>query len=140
MQIVVRYLKPGDKITFQTRIGDLVAGAEVNSIGQTEYQSGTARCIVCNGGEHIFGKDLYDTVQTPVENLVPPEKRDHLGPIGKTPYEVLLFVTRREYLNIGNVKNTTKRIYAKFRDYQEALEYAQKKAVDPTYYHVILRA
>ena len=73
-----------------------------------------------------------------VENLVPL----HLvGTMQKrTAFEVLLFYTQNEYQECQTEADFKKAIYAKFRDYQEALDYARKQARNTCYYKVILRA
>ena len=74
-----------------------------------------------------------------LQNLVPNNDRDHLKK--RCDYEVLCFYTNQEYQETPNEeKYLRKKIFAKFRDYQEALEYAKKKSKEPIYYLVILRS
>lgn len=72
-----------------------------------------------------------------LENLVPKKERDHL--MKNCSYEVLCFYTFHEFNETNTESEMKKKIFAKFRDYNDALEYAEKQSEQNCFYHVILR-
>jgi len=58
----------------------------------------------------------------------------------RTAYEVLAFVTEFEWESCEEEKEMKKRIFAKFRSYDDAEAYAQRLVSGNTHYHkVVLR-
>lgn len=70
-----------------------------------------------------------------LENLVPKNQR---GFETKLAYEVLAFYTEGEWDNCQTEPQLRKCIFAKFRDYQQAEDYAQRLLFSGTYYFKVL--
>lgn len=73
------------------------------------------------------------------DNLVPKNKQGVLGKSGTLNYEVVVFHTEHEYDTTETEAEVKKRIMAKFKDYDDALAYAQSKLNSPVY-RVVLRS
>ena len=73
-------------------------------------------------------------VSTTLLNLVPPAKQDHLAK--KLEYEVLVFYTKLEYETCELESEFKKKIFAKFRDYNYAMEFANR--IKFKGYHLIM--
>jgi hypothetical protein len=56
----------------------------------------------------------------------------------RTAYEVLAFVTEFEWETCNDEKEMKQRIFAKFRFYDDAEEYAQRLVSGNTYYHTVV--
>lgn len=70
-------------------------------------------------------------------NLVPREKRGCLAKC--LAYEVLVFHPDHEYQTTTE-DDSKKKIVAKFRDYDDALEFAHEQSLKAYYTRVVLRA
>lgn len=79
----------------------------------------------------------YEFIVAPT-NLVPKQKRSLSKP-GKLDYEVLAYYTEFEYMTTEAEVDVKKKIIAKFRCYEDALEYAVAQAARLDYYKVIIR-
>lgn len=107
-----------------------VAAASVLEALRLAYQAGTpATPAALSGGMHM----------SDITILVSKEKIDHFSK--QLDYEVLAFATREEFENCTTETEIKKRIHAKFRDYQDAFDYAHRLGNSNVYYYkVILRA
>lgn len=86
---------------------------------------------------HTQNKPITDEQLKRLTILVQPNERRLEK---RTAYEILVFITETEWNNCQDEKEMKKRIFAKFRSYNDAEEYGQKLILNNlAYFKVLLR-